>query len=198
MSPLYCLSQYKNKVINLLLKNDNFISLINPTPSDCEYLDIVDVLIGGEWIFNGKKYKEQGYIFDHNFVDDTVVEKKTFVFVEATVESIKQNILMDFSLYVYLFTAKDLVRLSSATVPSVKDVKKMGCFAGGTYANRIDALSEVIDGVLNGYDKLQSLGEITPASRNFATPYSPKSDYYGKCLKYNITNFNMSGGDCDD
>ena len=198
MTPLYCLSQYKNRVINLLIQNEDFVKLLNPSPSDCEYLDTIDILTGGEWIFDGKKYKEQGYVFDHNFVDDAVTEEKTFLFVEATVESIKQNILMDFTLYIYVFTAKGLVRLTSATSPSINEVKEMGCFTGSTYANRIDALSEIIDSVLNGCDKLPALGEVSPASRNFATPYTPKSEYYGKCLRYTVTNFNMAGDTCGD
>ena len=59
MSNIYYAASYKNKIINLLLKNKDFIKLMNPTPSECEDLDIVDVLIGGEWIINGKKWEEQ-------------------------------------------------------------------------------------------------------------------------------------------
>lgn len=86
MANLYYSASYKNKIINLLLKNKDFIKLINPTPSECEDLDIIDVLIGGTWFINGKKYEEQGHIFDYNFVDETTTEQKTFVFVETDID----------------------------------------------------------------------------------------------------------------
>ena len=68
MSNFYNASEYKNKIINLLLKNKDFIKLIDPKPSECDQLDIIDVLIGGEWIVDGKNYYEQGHVFDYNFV----------------------------------------------------------------------------------------------------------------------------------
>lgn len=48
MSNLYTAADYKYKIINLLLKNKNFIKLISPEESECPELDIVDVLLGGK------------------------------------------------------------------------------------------------------------------------------------------------------
>ena len=62
MSNLYNLASYKNKIIDLLLKNKDFIKLINPVPSKCNEIDIIDVLLGGEWVIDGEKYKQQGHI----------------------------------------------------------------------------------------------------------------------------------------
>ena len=42
MSNLYYATEYKNKIINLLIKNKSLIKLINPTPSECNDIDIVD------------------------------------------------------------------------------------------------------------------------------------------------------------
>lgn len=50
------------------------------------------MLLGGTWFFNGKKYEEQGQVFDHNFVDDTTVEEKTFVFVETDIDAIHEHV----------------------------------------------------------------------------------------------------------
>lgn len=187
MANIYYAASYKNKIINLLLRNKDFIRLINPTPSKCKDLDIVDVLTGGDWVINGKQWHEQGYVFDHDFVDDTIIEKKTFVFVETDIDTISQNVFTDFTLYICLFTAKELVRLTSESIPTAKEVKEMGCFASTT-ANRIDALGQVIDKTINGNEKIAGIGTVTPASRGHWTRYLPNNKYYGRCLKYHISN----------
>ena len=197
MSNLYYASAYKNKIINLLLKNKNFIELINPTPSKCEEIDIIDVLVGGEWIINGVKYEEQGHIFDYNFINDTIVDTRTFVFVETDIDNIRDNLFTNFNLYICIFTAKELVRLTDKTTPTVNQVKDMGCFAS-SYANRIDVLCDIVDRILNGNEKIHGIGKITPASRGYCSPYSPNSKYYGKCLKYNISNLNEVEVTCGD
>lgn len=196
ISNLYSSEEYKNRVINLLYRNDNFISLINPTPSECPDLDIIDVLNGGEWIIDGKKWKEQGHVFDYNFVDETIVEEKTFVMVDTDISRIRNNIFTDFNLYIFIFTAKSLVRLNNTSIPTAKQVKDMGYFASTTHGNRIGALCECIDGILNGSNNFKSLGTVKPDPQNHMSFYSPKSEYYGKCLKYNISNYNSGGDNC--
>lgn len=196
MSNLYYASNYKNKIINLLLKNDDFIRLINPSPSPYDELDIVDVLLGGTWLINGKEYTEQGHIFDYNFVDETTDDRKTFVFVETDINYVTDNILTDFNLYVCIFTDKRLVRLTNSSIPNVKEVKDMGYFAS-TYANRIDVLCDVVDRILNGSDKLIGLGNVKPAPQGYVTIYCPNNKYYGKCLKYHIKNYNEVD-DCEN
>jgi hypothetical protein len=196
MGNLYYEALYKNKIINLLLRNKNLIKLINPAPSECDDLDIIEVLLGGEWNINGKRYKEQGHIFDYDFVKDTITEEKTFIFVETDIDTIRDNMLVDFNLYVCIFTSKELVRLSSQTSPTVDEVKKMGCFAS-TYANRIDVLCDVVDRILNGSDKIPGIGDVKPAPRGYVTRYCPNRKYYGKCLKYKISNLSM-GDSCEN
>lgn len=197
MGTLYNVANYKNKIINLLLKNENFRRLLNPAPSECDELDEIDVLVGGEWIINGKKYKEQGYVFDHDFVDDTTTEDKTFVFVETDITSIRYDTYVDFDLYICIFTKKSLVRLTDYTVPTVNEVENMGYFSS-TYSNRIDVLCDIVDSILNGTNSLEGIGTVTPSSRNFMTRYSPNHNYYGRCLKYTISNLNMGGDECGD
>ena len=195
MANLYYAASYKNKIINLLLKNKNFIKLINPKPSECKDLDIIDVLVGGTWLINGKKYKEQGHIFDYNFVSDTTTDKKTFVLVETDINAVRSNIFTDFNLYIFIFTDKELVRLTNNTVPTVKEVTDMGYFAS-TYANRVDVLCDIVDRILNGTDKLAGIGDVEPASSGYVSLYCPNSKYYGKCLKYKISNYNEGGDEC--
>lgn len=195
MSNLYYAASYKNKIINLLLENKNLIKLINPKPSECKDIDIVDVLMGGEWIIDGINYEEQGHIFDYNFVDDTTTEKKTFIFVETDIDTVRNEFFTDFNLYVCIFTDKKLVKLTNNSVPTVNEVKSMGYFSG-TYANRIDVMCDIVDGILNGTNKIAGIGDVQPAPRNYVTIYCPNNKFYGKCLKYHISNLNETEVGC--
>ncbi len=196
MGNLSIAADYKYKIINLLLKNNKFIQLVSPKESDCQDIDIIDVMLGGKWLINGEWYTEQGYIFDHDFVDDTVKEKKTFVFVDVDIPSVHKNIFMDFNLYVFVFTDKSLVRLNQWSSPTSQEVKEMGYFATDTYGNRIDALCDCIDETLNENEKIYGLGAVTPNPRNHLSTYRPNNQYYGKCLSYHITNYNAGGDQC--
>ena len=192
MPNLYYVANCKNKIINLLLKNKNFIKFINPTPSECDEIDIADVLLGGEWVIDGKKYKEYGHIFDYNFVNDTLAERKTFVFVDTDIDTIRQDIFVDFNLYVYIFTPKELTRITNESAPTLQEVKDMGYFSG-VYANRVDILCDIADRILNGSDDIHGIGSLKPSDKNYVTSYCPNNNYYGKCLKYKISNYNNSG-----
>lgn len=196
MTNLFIASNYKNTIINLLVKNKDFVTLMNPSKPPISQLSTEDMLLGGTWFFNGKKYQEQGQVFDHNFVDETTTVEKSFVFVETDIDTIRQNLFTDFNLYVCVFTAKTLVRITDDTIPSINDVEMMG-YNVGHYGNRVDILCDVVDRILNGNKKLKGIGDVEPAARGFCTIYSPNSKYYGKCLKYNISNLNESEGTCD-
>lgn len=169
---------------------------MNPEPSKCEDLDIIDVLLGGEWNINGKKYEEQGQVFDHNFVDDTTVEEKTFVFVETDVDYVRNNMFANFNLYICIFTSKNLVRLTDMSKPTPKEVKNMGYFAS-TNGNRIDVLCDIVDRIINGNEHIQGIGTVQPDPRAYVTQYCPNNKYYGKCLKYNIDNYIEGEDECE-
>ena len=195
MGNLYLSSDYKNTIINLLLSNQNFVKLINPQQSECPQITTEKVLLGGTWIYNGKKYNEQGHVFDYNFVDETTTDEKTFVFVETDIDTVRQNLFTDFNLYICIFSAKSLVRITDDTVPSLMDIEEMG-YESSHYGNRVDILCDIVDGILNGNKKIKGIGDVEPASRGYVTMYCPNSKYYGKCLKYKISNLNMGGDEC--
>lgn len=155
------------------------------------------MLLGGTWFIDNKKYEAQGQLFDHNFVTDTIEEEKTFVFVETDIDMIRQNIFTDFNLYICIFTAKTLMRITDNSTPSINEVEEMG-YEVGHYGNRIDVLCDIVDRILNGNKKIKGISDVTPAQRGFYTIYSPNSKYYGKCLKYNISNFNDTEEYCEN
>ena len=179
MSNLYNASRYKNVIINLLLNSNDFVTLMNSPSPPHNQLEIQDMLLGGTWIIDKNKYEVQGQLFDHNFVDDTTVAEKTFVFVETDIDMIRQNIFTD------------------DTAPSINEVEEMG-YEVGHYGNRIDILCDIVDRILNGNKKLKGISDIEPAQRGFCTIYSPSNKYYGKCLKYNISNLNDLEEYCED
>lgn len=193
MSNLYRASEYKNKIISLLLRNKNFIKLVNPTRT--QGLTTQKVMLGGEYMVNGKLIKEQGHIFDYNFVDDTVTQEKTFVFVETDIDTVRNNMFTDFNLYVCVFTSKSLVKITNESVPTADEVGELGYFVG-YYGNRVDILCDIVDKELNGTDKIKAIGDVEPAPRGYITLYTPNNKYYGKCLKYKVTNYNEGGDDC--
>ncbi len=168
MSNLYYAALYKNKIIDLLLRSKNLIPLINPS----------------ENIYH--------HIFDYDFTDDSTAEQKTFIIVDTDIDTVKNNIYTDYNLYIYIFTAKELVQLTIDTSPTVDEVKNMGYFAGQN-ANRIDILCAIVDEILNGTDEMEGIGTVEPAPSGYITSYKPNKNYYGKCLKYHISNLNMSG-----
>lgn len=193
---LHIVTEYKNKIMQLLISNENYRKLLSPEKSKCEELDEVDVIRGGEWIINEKKWTEQGHIFDHDFVDDAIKEKKVFTFVDANISSITNNMFIDFDLYIFPFVDKDLIRLSEYSSPTAKEVKNMGYYATSTYANRIDAMCECIESIMSNTNKIKGLGDVKPAYRNFLQTYRPNNQYYGKCLCYQIKNYNVGGDNC--
>ena len=195
MSNLYIASNYKNTIVNLLLKNSDFITLMNPPAPLHDFLSTEDMLLGGTWVLNGEKYEVQGQVFDHNFVDETTTDQKTFVFVETDIDSIRQDFFVDFNLYICIFTSKNLVRITEDTIPSIDDVEVMG-YNIGYYGNRIDIMCDTVDRILNGNKKIKGIGDIRPADKGFCSIYSPNSNYYGKRLKYVVTNLNESDEYC--
>ena len=195
MSNLYNASKYKNVIINLLLNNKDFVTLMNPPRPPHSQLETQDMLLGGTWFISGKKYEVQGQLFDHNFVDETTDAEKTFVFVETDIDTIRQDLFTDFNLYVCIFSSKTLIRITDDTMPSINDVEEMG-YEVGHYGNRIDILCDVVDRILKGNKKIKGVSDVEPYPRGFCTIYSPNNKFYGKCLKYKISNLNESSDSC--
>lgn len=195
MSNLYYSSKYKNTIIDILIQNNDFVKLINPNMPPNKKMLQKEMLLGGIFHIDGKEYKEQGHIFDHNFIKNTTTSNKTFVIVETDIDEISQNAFVHFNLYIFIFTEKSLVRITDNTIPSINDIEKMG-YHTGYYGNRIDILCDIVDKTLNGNKKLKGICSVHPAPRGFCRLYSPNDNYYGKCLNYKITNYN-DGGNCN-
>ena len=195
MSVLKYTPRYKSNVINLLTNNDIFVKLLNPKEPVNPALNVEDVLLGGSWIIDGKKYTEQGYVFDYVFADDTTTEEKPFVFVEVYNSKVSDNILVDFEIYVYVCCGKKIITLDSTTAPTVSELREFG-YVTGARANRVDVLCDCIHDIINDNYGIRGIGKITPFPNGFVIPYSPNNKYYGKCLRYQIRNYNGGDDEC--
>ena len=162
MANQYFAAKYKHEVVQLLSGDHDFMKLLNAEHAD-------------------------DCIFDYDFTDETTADEKTFVVVDIGVEEIRKEIFTDFSLYLYIFTSKNLVRLSDTSVPTAEQAFEMG-YVADTSANRIDVLCEAADRILCGTE-LAGIGNVIPAAKDHLCAYRPNPKYYGKCLKYNITNY---------
>ncbi len=182
---------YKNKIIKLLINNELVIKMINPTPNP-KLDDIADVLLGFSGKVGSETVEEQGHIFDHDFVDDTVTNEKTFIFIETQIPTISTSSpLVDFNLYITVFCHERLVDLNNNSVPTKNEMKKMGYIG-----NRIDILCSVIDKIMMGNKNL-GIGAVSPSKQNFSCVYKPKIGYYGKQLRYIVKGYNSGSEMCD-
>ena len=177
----------KKIIIDTLLQSEMVRKLINPSPH--ADLDEREVLLGGEWVIDGNVVKEQGHIFDYNFVDDTVTDSKVFIFVETDIGNV-YNKFANYSLFIHVFAEKPLVRLSANSTPTKQEMKDAG-FEG----NRIDILCGVIDNLLNGRD-IKDVGNLEPAPMGYMRVYQPNRQFYGKCLTYTVKSYDDGGDKC--
>lgn len=162
MANQYFCAKYKQEVLRLLSGDRDLPVLLNADTAD-------------------------GVLFDYDFTDQTTAGDKTFIVVDTGIEEIRNEVFTDFSLYVYIFTGKNLVRLSDTSVPTASAVQAMGYVADGT-ANRIDILCEAVDRIICGAT-LAGIGNVMAAAKDHLQTYSPNAAFYGKRLKYCITNY---------
>ena len=195
MSVLRYTPKYKSNVLNLLINDDMFVKLINPADPVNPLLTIEDKLIGGTWIIDGKEYKEQGYVFDYVFANDTTTDEKTFIFIESFNNKVSNGEFVDFDICIYVCCSRKLMMIDSTTTPTVSELREAGYYAKSR-ANRVDTLCDCIHGIINRNQGIKGIGDILPQSSGFVLPYAPNNSYYGKCLKYRILNYNGDGDEC--
>lgn len=163
MSNLYYAAYYKRQIIRLLKEHPDFTAVMN-----------------------------QGQFSDCTPPDGIPSAEQTFAAVDVCIDAVRQNTCVDYSLYVYLYTNRNLATLDGQSSPSAEAIREMGYCADET-ANRIDVLCDIVDRILNGTDKLPGIGKTEPAPEEYVTNFCPADCYYGKRLKYKISNCNEEG-----
>jgi len=192
MSNMSKSSEYKAEIIELLMKNNMVVKLLNPAMHDD--LDLSEVLLGGEFEINGEKITEQGYIFDYYFVDDTIMDTKSFIMVEVDSLVIEKGIFTSYVLHLWICSHKSLVRLNEKSIPKLSEIK-----AEGYIGNRVDALCDAVDRMLNGKNAMKSgnIGDVKPYGE-YKKVFFPNSTskFYGMHLMYKVRNENQVDVNC--
>lgn len=177
----YYLTLIKSKIIGRLCTNENVVKLIAPKENDD--LDLDDILLGGEWMINGKQIKEQGYIFDYNYVDDTITDSRVSICVE-TLPGAFHFPTIDVMIFIHIYVHKDIMKLTSESsikpsVPTKNEMNNLG-FIG----NRCDQLTQVIGKMLNGVSNIGGITEIKPRDNGYIGLDIPNKEFYGKCMVF--------------
>lgn len=193
------LGGYVNKILKIIINSDDCINLISPDENNL--FDIQDVLLGGR--LSSVQYDPvqkknittmhnlQPYIYDFCYTIGTTDKEKVFICVDATIDSMTNIFLTDFSLHLYIYAPKSMNRLSTFTTPTLADMEQKG-YCG----NRINMLCSALDKNLNGNSTFASIGNVKPANRNHATIFCPTVDYYGKHLIYTVSGYSEDGDNC--
>lgn len=191
MKNLDFIGLYKKKIIEILTKNQDVIKLIDPVLDD--NLEIEDILLGGTFVVDGKRKKYQGYIFDFDFISDTISEAKTFIEIECYIVKTEANMFNNFILEIKVISHKNSIRLDKFTSPTSSEMNDKG-----VYSNRVDGLCTVIDKLLNGKNDM-GVGNLNPVTNGYNVVYPlSNNNYYAKSLAYMVKNCNESGDICEN
>ena len=188
----YLTANFKRKLINTLVSNEDIITIISP---EIKYgLDVEDILRGGTFdvIVGGKKQREilQGYILDYYYAaSDTTVENKLFICIETNVATVEKGILATLVADIWIFTPKTNVTLSEYTTPNNSDINGIGYIG-----NRIDVCVQMIENFLKGSEEY-GLGRVLPSERGYMSMSAPNTLYYGKKLSFTVTGYSPREAD---
>jgi len=109
-------------------------------------------------------------VFPFEYVPDTVDHSKTFICCEVDIREVVSKTFLLPTLYIWVFTHQSKLQLPTGGV-------------------RTDKLSSEIDKIVNG-SRYFGLGELNLFS---ARRFTPISEYQGRVLTYNATDFNRPG-----
>jgi hypothetical protein len=154
MAHLEELSKIKSNMSQFFLKDKELVSLLtgNSNPS----LPAMSLL-----------YDQ---VFPYDWIDETVVEQKSFLCYDLDVADVKKPSLKDVTLWIWIFVHKDLMRTA--------------------YGVLRDRISSRVDKLINGSDDISGIGtvELKQVRR-----FRPAKDFYGRELKYFVQDFNRFG-----
>jgi hypothetical protein len=180
------LGGYKQKIVDLFLENQDIVDLMLPSPIDGYDIDVQ--LLGSDTIKNPDgTLKFEGQLFPYFYTDGTNEKARTFVLVEDDApKTSPDGIFKYINLFIYEFTHKTLIRLTSSEKIKYKQKGYLG-------TSRIDILATAIDNVLNKNTGF-GLKELKLESAKIYKP--PINEYYGRVLQYSAKCENTGGDIC--
>lgn len=160
------LGEYKHKVASILANDDNIIEILLGDVQEDEDTD--ELLLGNN-------VTSKGHIYEFEYVPEINETTDTFICMETTVASAPTDTAYRIYLYVFPYCHKKIMM----------SYKKAGM--AGTKA---DILATYIDRKLNG-SKDFGIGRVRLVSNDV---YKPIANYYGRCLIYEVVDFNRKLG----
>lgn len=153
--------EYPAKIISKIVSDAGCASLIlNKSTSEITE-DDVDLIL-------------DKYIFDYQYVDNTVQETGAFIWAEVEIPSVENRTIKDVRLYVTVSCHKNYMKLSSDVFP-------------GVMGNRRDNLVRYIDRLLNN---APNFGIGTLALRSVTT-LTNNNGFTARELTYDVPDFNL-------
>ena len=157
-------------------------------PNPVSGYDIDTQLLGSDTIkdTNGN-ILFKGQLFPYFYTDGSNEDAKTFILVDDIVSSIDNNgIFKSVKIFVYAFTHKSLVKLTSKEKIKYKQLGYKGVC-------RTDVLATAIDNILNK-SKIFGLKELKIDKVDIYKPST--NDFYGRTLIYTAICENLDGDEC--
>lgn len=164
----YPLGKNKEIIAKALGDDDNIVSLLMPEYNPEENILDKDVLL-------------KNYIHKTISIESTVSKAKSHICVETYITDIESNAIKTIGIVINVFVHNSLIELTN------KERSKLIPF--GLAGNRIDCLLDLIDRCINGKRNV-GIGKIRLSPRNPVSIYQPVNGYYGKTVKYLVSDFN--------
>lgn len=160
--------------------------MVLPTPTTG--YDIDTQLLGSDTIKGSDgNIMFEGQIFPYYYTDGTNEKAKTFVLVDdKALEVDDSGIFKGIRIFIYAFTHKSLVRLTSKEKVKFKKLGYKGIC-------RTDILATVIDNILNK-STIFGLGKLKLSGVDIYKPTT--NDFYGRVLIYTAKCQNIGGDRC--
>lgn len=159
------LGEYKHKVATLLANDENIIEALLGDVSQEDDTD--EMLLGNS--------SSKGHIYEFEYVPDINETTDTFICMETVVASAPTD--ASYRVYLYVFPCCHKKIMESYKKP-------------GMYGTKADMLAVYIDKKLNG-SKEFGIGRVRLISNDV---YKPIKNYYGRCITYEVVDFNRKIG----
>lgn len=160
------LGEYKHKLASLFAKDPDILSVMLGNISEDTDTD--------ELLF-GKDNDSPGHIYEFEYVPDINETTDSFLCMETVVARAPTDTAYRVYLYVFPFCHKKIMQT---------------CKVPGLPGTKADIMAVYVDRILNG-NRDFGIGRVRLISNEV---YKPTLNYYGRCITYEIVDFNRKVG----
>ena len=179
----YELGNYKEKIMNMFVTNEDIVDLIMPIIDDDRF-ELADNFLGGEFIVieDGAetKIKLKGHCFDVPFIYGTISDDRNAIFIDSTISRADGESIKEVIMQIEIMCHKTNLKMERQD--RVKYFKK------GLSGNRLDMIVQAVGLQLNSSNDF-GIGKLKIAPRNPVKSYFANEEYFGKVLTYTCEDF---------